>query len=140
MGKNLVTTIFLLLATSIFSDEIVTDKNGNKIVVKDDKTWEYLEDYRLQKLAENNLEFLNLNLTGKRSGGRTLSGIVKNKGNFEFKSITIKVKFKQYDEYVTREVFTINNLKPGREKKFERRIDIENISGRDYKIEIFSFE
>jgi hypothetical protein len=140
MKKILCAAIFLLLTVFIFGDEIIVDKNGNKIVIKDDKSWEYLEDYRLQKLAENNLELSNLDLTGKRSGGRTLTGKIKNKGSFEFKSITLKVKFKKYDEYLTKEVFEISNLKPGEEREFERRIDVEDIEGRDYIIEIFSFE
>ncbi len=132
--------IFLLLTTFAFSDEIVTDKKGEKIVLKDDKTWEYLEDYRMQKIGENNLQFLDLSLTGKRSGGRTLTGKIKNIGDFKFNSVTLKVKFKQYNEYLTKEIFVIKNLKPNEEREFQRRVDVEDVSGRDYIIEVFSFE
>ena len=132
--------IFLLLTAFTFSDEIVTDKNGEKIVLKDDKTWEYLEDYRMQKMGENNLQFSDLSLTGKRSGGRTLTGKIKNISDFKFNLVTLKIKFKQYDEYVTKEMFIIKNLKPNEEREFERRVDVEDVSGRDYIIEVFSFE
>lgn len=43
-----ITVVFLLLSSICLAEEVITTKDGKKVLLKDDNTWEYLNDSNLQ--------------------------------------------------------------------------------------------
>jgi len=134
--------IFLVLTISTYSEvkEIIKDSQGNNIVLMEDKTWEF--EKRIETLNEfqEKIQLSNLELSSKRSDGRSLTGSVTNKNRKKLKYVTYNIIWKSNGQDVLVETFTIKNLSYRETKKFNRRIHLRDISGRDYRIEILDFK
>ncbi|MCS5421404.1 MULTISPECIES: hypothetical protein [Psychrilyobacter] len=120
--------------------EIVKDAEGKNIVLKEDKTWEPEKEVESKKEFEKKVKLSNVELSPKRSDGRSLTGSITNKSRKKLEYVTYNVIWKIDGQYSIVKTFTIKNLDYNETKEFNKRIHLKGISGRDYKIEILDFE
>jgi len=140
--KKIITLIFLAITISTYSEikEIVKDSKGNNIILMVDKTWEFEEDLKRIEEFEKKVKLSIFELSSKRSDGRSLKGSVTNQNRKKLEYVTYNIIWNSNGQDIIVETFTIKNLDFRETKKFNRRIHLREISGRDYKIKILDFK
>ncbi len=140
--KKMIVFTFLAITILTYSEikEIVKDAKGNNIVLMKDKTWELEKEFESIKEFESKVKLSNVEVSAKRSDGRSLTGSVTNQSRKTLEYVTYNVKWKIDGQYSILRTFTIKDLSYRQTKEFNKRIKLEGISGRDYKIEVFDFK
>ena len=136
--------IFTFLAITILTysnvKEVVKDAEGNNIVLMEDKTWELEKKVESKKEFENKVKLSNLEMSPKRSDGRSLTGSITNQSRKKLEYVTYNVIWKIDGQDSIVKTFTIKDLDYKETREFNKRIQLRYISGRDYKIEILDFK
>jgi len=136
--------LFLSFAISAFTfstdEEIVQNSSGEKIILKSDKTWEYESSQKSIKEFKKYVQLYDIEVSAKRSNGRSVTGKIKNNNRKTLEFVTYRIMWRVNDSYASLNEFTIRNLKYRESRDFNRRVKLEGISGRDYKIEVLEFK
>ena len=140
--KKKIIFIFLIVTILTYSEikEVVKDADGNNIVLMKDKTWELEKEFESLKEFESKVKLSNVKVSAKRSDGRSLTGSVTNQSRKKLECVTYNVKWEIDGQYSILRTFTIKDLNYKQTKEFNKRIKLEGISGRDYKIEVLDFK
>ena len=140
--KKIFTFIFLAITISTFSEveEIVKNNKGNNVVLMKDNTWKLENEFETIHEFKNKVKLSNLDLSAKRGDGRSLTGNVTNNNRKTLEFVTYSVKWRINGQYSILRTFTIKDLKYRESKEFNKRIKLDGISGRDYKIEVSNFK
>ena len=132
-------TLFSIYSYSEIKEKVITS-DGQVIVLMEDKTWEYEERLNDIKDFESKIKLSNLEVSAKRSNGRSLTGTITNLNRKKLEYVTYKIKWLIDGEYSTLREFTIKNLDYNESRDFNYRIKLEGISGRDYKLEVSDYK
>ena len=132
-------TLFSMYSYSKIKEKVITS-DGQVIVLMEDKTWEYEERLNDIKDFESKMKLSNLEVSAKRSNGRSLTGTITNLNRKKLEYVTYKIKWLIDGEYSTLREFTIKDLDYNESRDFNYRIKLEGISGRDYKFEVSDYK
>jgi len=132
-------TLFSMYSYSEIKEKVITS-DGQVIVLMEDKTWEYEERLNDIKDFESKIKLSNLEVSAKRSNGRSLTGTITNLNRKKLEYVTYKIKWLIDGEYSTLREFTIKDLDYNESRDFNYRIKLEGISGRDYKLEVSDYK
>jgi len=132
-------TLFFMYSYSEIKEKVITS-DGQVIVLMEDKTWEYEERLNDIKDFESKIKLSNLEVSAKRSNGRSLTGTITNLNRKKLEYVTYKIKWLIDGEYSTLREFTIKDLDYNESRDFNYRIKLEGISGRDYKLEVSDYK
>ncbi|MEI6856060.1 hypothetical protein [Psychrilyobacter sp.] len=140
--KKIIIFTFLAITILTYSEvkEIVKDSKGNNIVLMEDNTWTLETEFESKKEFESKVKLSNVEVSSKRSDGRNLTGTVTNQSRKKLEYVTYNVIWKIDGQYSILRTFTIRNLNYRESQEFNKRVKLERISGRDYKIEVFDFK
>ncbi|WP_028855885.1 hypothetical protein [Psychrilyobacter atlanticus] len=140
--KKIIIFTFLAITISTYSEvkEIVKNAKGKNILLMEDNTWELEKEFESVKEFENKVKLSNVEVSAKRSNGRSITGKVTNQSRKKLDYVTYNIKWKIDGQYSTLKTFTIKDLDYRECKEFNKRIKLERISGRDYKIEVSDFK
>ncbi len=120
--------------------QVVVNNYGEKIYLDSDGTW--ILDSRKSEI-ENLLKVIDIDVTSlnpKKNQYRTMTIEVKNNSNKTLKYMAIGVKFKFGVEYSLRKIIIVRDLEPKKLEKIMRHISVQDIEGRDYKLEIIDYK
>ncbi len=140
--KKIVLFSFLVFSIVSYSEvkEVVKNSAGEDIVLMSDNTWKVESEFEDSKEFEEKVKLTNVEMSAKRSNGRTLTGTITNNSRKRLEYVTYKVKWMIDGDYSTLRDFTIKNLGYRESKDFKYRIKLEGISGRDYKLEVSDYK
>jgi hypothetical protein len=140
--KKIIMLAFLVISIAPYSsvEEVVQNSKGEKVLLMKDKTWQLEHEKEQIKEFENKVKLENIEVSAKRSNGRSVTGTVINTSRDRLKYVTYKIKWFIDGDYSTLKEFTIKDLGYKESKNFNKRIKLEGISGRDYKIEVSDFK
>jgi hypothetical protein len=140
--KKIVVLSFLVFSIISYSEvkEVVKNSEGENILLMKDQTWQVEAKSESAKEFEENVVLSNLEMSAKRSNGRSLTGTITNNSRNKLEYVTYKIRWNIDGDYSTLKEFTIRDLGYRESKDFNHRIKLEGISGRDYKVEVESFE
>jgi len=140
--KKIIIFIFLAITILTYSEikEVVKDAEGKNIVLMKDNTWILEKEFQNIKEFENKVKLSNVEVSSKRSDGRSLTGTVTNQSRKKLEYVTYNIIWKIDGQYSILRTFTIKDLDYRESQKFNKRVKLEGISGRDYKIEILDFK
>lgn len=87
------------------------------------------------------VDLLNIEVSKKHRGKRSLEGIVKNKSSKKIKYVQFKIKYRDKDAaknspYYTVGTKTFYNLEPKERINFKTSAKVLDMDGRDFKIEL----
>ena len=102
-------TLFSMYSYSKIKEKVITS-DGQVIVLMEDKTWEYEERFNDIKDFESKIKLSNLEVSAKRSNGRSLTGTITNLNRKKLEYVTYKIKWLIDGEYSTLREFTIKDL------------------------------
>lgn len=140
--KKIIIFTFLAIVISTYSEvkEVVKNAEGKNIILMEDKTWTSEKEFESVKEFESKVKLSNVDVSPKRSDGRSLTGTVTNQSRKKLEYVTYNVKWKIDGQYSILRTFTIKDLKYRESRDFNRRIKLEGIPGRDYKVEVLDFK
>jgi len=140
--KKIIIFIFLATIISTYSEvkEVVKNAEGKNILLMENKTWELEKEFESVKEFEKKVKLSNVEVSAKRSNGRSVTGAVINQSRTKLDYVTYEIKWMIDGKYSTLKTFTIKDLRYKESKEFNQRIKLERISGRDYKIEVLDFK
>lgn len=140
--KKIIIFTFLAIVISTYSEvkEVVKNAEGKNIILMEDKTWASEKEFESVKEFESKVKLSNVDVSPKRSDGRSLTGTVTNQSRKKLEYVTYNVKWKIDGQYSILRTFTIKDLKYRESRDFNRRIKLEGIPGRDYKVEVLDFK
>ncbi|MGB6128371.1 MAG: hypothetical protein WBG30_06435 [Psychrilyobacter sp.] len=140
--KKIIIFIFLTTIISTYSEvkEVVKNSEGKNILLMENKTWELEKEFESIKEFENKIKLSNVEVSAKRSNGRSITGIVINQSRTKLDYVTYEIKWMIDGKYSTLKTFTVKDLGYKESKKINQRIKLEGISGRDYEIEVLDFK
>ncbi len=141
MKKYISILMFSIVGFNSFNKdiEIVTNKDNQKIILFKDFTWMTMEKYNYLSSYNNKIKIIEEELSAKRSNGRTLSITLKNTTKENLIYSKYKIKWFVDNDYRTIDTFIVKNLEAQGETSVTKRVKLEGISGRDYKIEIIDY-
>lgn len=140
--KKIIIFTFLAITILTYSEvkEVVKNAEGKNILLMKDKTWALEKDFESVKEFENKVKLSNVEVSAKRSNGRSITGTVTNQSRKKLEYVTYEIKWMIDGQYSTLKTFTIKDLDYRESEDFNKRIKLERISGRDYKIEVSDFK
>lgn len=140
--KKIIIFTFLAITILTYSEvkEVVKNSEGKNILLMEDKTWASEKEFESVKEFESKVKLSNVDVSPKRSDGRSLTGTVTNQSRKKLEYVTYNVKWKIDGQYSILRTFTIKDLKYRESRDFNRRIKLEGIPGRDYKVEVLDFK
>ena len=140
--KKIIIFTFLAITILTYSEvkEVVKNAEGKNILLMKDKTWALEKDFESVKEFENKVKLSNVEVSAKRSNGRSVTGTVTNQSRKKLEYVTYEIKWMIDGQYSTLKTFTIKDLDYRESEEFNKRIKLERISGRDYKIEVSDFK
>ena len=140
--KKIIIFTFLAVTILTYSEvkEVVKNAEGKNILLMKDKTWALEKDFESVKEFENKVKLSNVEVSAKRSNGRSVTGTVTNQSRKKLEYVTYEIKWMIDGQYSTLKTFTIKDLDYRESEEFNKRIKLERISGRDYKIEVSDFK
>lgn len=140
--KKIIIFIFLTTIISTYSEvkEVVKNSEGKNILLMENKTWELEKEFESIKEFENKIKLSNVEVSAKRSNGRSITGIVINQSRTKLDYVTYEIKWLIDGKYSTLKTFTVKDLGYKESKEINQRIKLEGISGRDYEIEVLDFK
>lgn len=140
--KKIIIFIFLTTIISTYSEvkEVVKNSEGKNILLMENKTWELEKEFESIKEFENKIKLSNVEVSAKRSNGRSITGIVINQSRTKLDYVTYEIKWMIDGKYSTLKTFTVKDLGYKESKEINQRIKLEGISGRDYEIEVLDFK
>jgi hypothetical protein len=140
--KKMIIFTFLAITILTYSEvkEVVKSAEGKNILLMENKTWEFEKEFEGVKEFETKVKLSNVEVSAKRSNGRSITGTVTNQSRKKLDYVTYEIKWLIDGQYSVLKAFTIKDLDYRESKEFNKRIKLEGISGRDYKIEVLDFK
>jgi len=140
--KKMIIFTFLAITILTYSEvkEVVKSSKGKNILLMENKTWEFEKEFEGVKEFETKVKLSNVEVSAKRSNGRSITGTVTNQSRKKLDYVTYEIKWLIDGQYSILKTFTIKDLDYRESKEFNKRIKLEGIPGRDYKIEVLNFK
>lgn len=140
--KKIFIFIFLAVTLLTYSEikEIVKNSDGENIALMEDKTWKLEKELETKQEFESKIILSDLVMSPKRSNGRSLTGSVTNTSRDKLEYVTYNVIWNIDGQDSIVKTFTIKDLSYKETREFDKRIHLQYISGRDYKVEVLDFK
>lgn len=142
MKKILLLTAGLILAGNLAygQTEIVRNSRNEEIVLKSDKSWEFVEDYHRKTEFEKMVRVENIKIERKKNKFRRVNFDVVNNSDYELEYAVYKIKILFGDEYSLRKMAIVRNLASGERVELGKTINVDEIDGRNIIIEVSDFK
>jgi len=139
MKRALVVLCLLSLGQAVFGDELVKNASGEEIVLYNTGRWISRERADKIKAFEEKVDIEILKMNKKNNQYRTMTFKVSNKSREDLSYAAFGVKFRFGEEYSLRKLISVNNLKAGDSVEIQRQISVQDIEGRDAKLEVIDY-
>lgn len=130
--------LFSLGATAL-GEEVVKNSSGEEIVLYNTGRWITRERADKIKAFEEKVDIEILKMNKKSNQYRTMTFKVTNKSREDLNYAAFGVKFRFGEEFSLRKLISVNNLKAGESVEIQRQISVQDIEGRDAKLEVIDY-
>ncbi len=139
--KRIAVGLFCLLSLggTAFSEEVVTNSSGEEIVLYNTGRWITKERADKINAFEEKVDIEIVKINKKSNQYRTMTFKVTNKSMEDLSYAAFGVKFRFGEEYSLRKLISVNNLKAGDSVDIHRQISVQDIEGRDVKLEVIDY-
>ncbi|GLI54862.1 hypothetical protein PM10SUCC1_03770 [Propionigenium maris DSM 9537] len=127
------------LGVAALGEEVVTNSSGEEIVLYNTGRWITKERADKIKAFEDKVDIEILKMNKKSNQYRTMTFKVTNRSMEDLTYAAFGVKFRFGEEYSLRKLISVNNLKAGESVEIQRQISVQDIEGRDTKIEVIDY-
>lgn len=139
--KRIAVGLFCLfsLGVAALGEEVVKNSSGKEIVLYNTGRWITKERADKIKAFEERVDIEILKMNKKSNQYRTMTFKVTNKSMEDLSYAAFGVKFRFGEEYSLRKLISVNNLKAGESVEIQRQISVQDIEGRDTKLEVIDY-
>ncbi len=127
------------LGVAALGEEVVKNSSGEEIVLYNTGRWITKERADKIKAFEEKVDIEIVKMNKKSNQYRTMTFKVTNRSAEELTYAAFGVKFRFGEEYSLRKLISVNNLKAGESVEIQRQISVQDIEGRDVKIEVIDY-
>jgi|GEM_PF-2688274 len=140
MKRLLVGALCLLsLGQIVYSDEVVTNSFGEEVILLSDGRWMTKERVDEIRAFEEKVAVEVVKVNPKRNRYRTTTIKITNNSDKNLTYVAYGIKFKFGEEYSLRKIIAVNNLPSGESTQIERQISVQDIEGREIKVDVIDF-
>jgi len=140
MKRLLVGALCLLsLGQIVYSDEVVTNSFGEEVILLSDGRWMTKERVDEIRAFEEKVAIEVVKVNPKRNRYRTTTIKITNNSDKNLTYVAYGIKFKFGEEYSLRKIIAVNNLPSGESTQIERQISVQDIEGREIKVDVIDF-
>lgn len=139
MKRALVVLCLLSLGQAVFGEELVKNSSGEEIILYSTGRWISRERADKIKAFEEKVDIEIVKMNKKNNQYRTMTFKISNKSRVDLSYAAFGVKFRFGEEYSLRKLISVNNLKAGDSMEIQRQISVQDIEGRDAKLEVIDY-